>query len=75
MKRRCVGRKALELIGARAGAGLWFVVIMLSSCMSVSVPAPDPESQLIAKGREIFFNEASTATGGGAAPATRPRTT
>jgi len=37
--------------------GIALGLTLLSACQSVPTPVPDPRSQLVAKGRDIFFNE------------------
>ncbi len=47
------GRERAGLIGM--STGVFIGTLMLSSC--TTVPPPDPQAKLIARGREIFFNE------------------
>jgi hypothetical protein len=63
MEHRSVAREAQQPVCARAAAVLWLALITLSGCTSMPSPAPDRENQLIAKGREIFFNETFNGNG------------
>jgi hypothetical protein len=38
-------------------------VVMLSGCRPIPTPPPDPEAELIEKGRQIFFNETFNGNG------------
>ncbi len=63
MKHRRVTRLALQPEARRGLAAILLGVIMLAGCVSAPEPAPDRQSQLIAKGREIFFNETFNGNG------------
>jgi hypothetical protein len=63
MTHRRVTRPALQPDTGQGLATILLGVILLAGCVSVPEPAPDRQSQLIAKGREIFFNETFNGNG------------
>jgi hypothetical protein len=59
-------------------AGIWIAapsigMLVLSGCQSMPAPTPDPRSQLIAKGRDVFLKETFNAGTEGPAGRAIPR--
>ncbi len=63
MKLRSMAPEVQQAMGVPAAAVLWLALIMLAGCTSVPAPAPNRQSELITKGREIFFNETFNGNG------------
>ncbi len=57
MEARNLKSGAIKPIPVVRVALIFLGLITLSSCKTMPAPTPDPQAQLIAKGREIFFNE------------------
>ncbi|MFQ5962129.1 MAG: hypothetical protein ACE5MG_12100, partial [Candidatus Methylomirabilales bacterium] len=57
MEARNLKSGAIKPIPVVRVALVFLGLITLSSCKTMPAPTPDPQAQLIAKGREIFFNE------------------
>ncbi len=58
-----LGHFAVKPIAAVGIGGVLFALMALVGCISLPPPTPDPQATLIARGKQIFFNETFNGNG------------